>query len=198
LFRVFLARPDENLKRVYFSGGDGTQPMEFVPATGSENKAKIIFRPALEGDGTYRLRVQAGDVSGNPSANTEDYAIEFEIINRSTITEVLNYPNPFTTSTRFVFTLTGREIPDDFTIRIMTVTGRVVREITAAEFGPIRIGRNVSAFSWDGRDEFGDRLANGVYLYRVYARIDGKPIELREGGASKYFHNGLGKMVLMR
>lgn len=198
LFRVFLARPDENLTRVYFSGGDGTQPMEFVPATGSENKAKIIFRPALEVDGTYRLRVQAGDVSGNPSANTEDYAIEFEIINRSTITEVLNYPNPFTTSTRFVFTLTGREIPDDFTIRIMTVTGRVVREITAAEFGPIRIGRNVSAFSWDGRDEFGDRLANGVYLYRVYARIDGKPIELREGGASKYFHNGLGKMVLMR
>ena len=41
-----------------------------------------------------------------------------------------NYPNPFSTSTKFVFTLTGSEIPDVFTIQIMTISGKVVREIT--------------------------------------------------------------------
>ena len=53
-----------------------------------------------------------------------DYNIQFEIINKQTITEVLNYPNPFSTSTKFVFTLTGSEIPDIFTIQIMTITGK--------------------------------------------------------------------------
>lgn len=198
LFRVFLAEPDGELKRMYFSSSDPTYTMDFVPATDAENRAQVIYRPDLERDGSYRLRVQAGDVSGNPSANTEDYQIDFEVINRSTITEVLNYPNPFTTSTQFVFTLTGREVPDQFKIQIMTVSGRVVREITSAEFGPIRIGRNRSAYRWDGRDEFGDRLANGVYLYRVFARVNGQSIELRDGGASDYFHKGFGKMVLLR
>jgi flagellar hook assembly protein FlgD len=80
----------------------------------------------------------------------------------------------------------------------MTVTGRVVREITQAEFGPIRIGRNASIYRWDGRDEFGDRLANGVYLYRVISRLNGESIELRDGGASEFFTKGFGKMYLMR
>ncbi len=61
-----------------------------------------------------------------------------------------------------------------------------------------RIGRNLSSYRWDGRDEFGDRLANGVYLYRVFARANGQSIELRDGGASQYFHKGFGKMVLFR
>ncbi len=111
LFRVFLAGPEESLKRVYFSSSDPSQVMEFIPASGPDNRAKILYRPELERDGKYQLRVQAGDVSGNPSANTQDYHIEFEVINRSTITEVLNYPNPFSTSTQFVFTLTGRDVP---------------------------------------------------------------------------------------
>jgi len=120
------------------------------------------------------------------------------VINRSTITEVLNYPNPFTTSTQFIFTLTGTMVPDEFKIQIMTVSGKIVREITQAEFGPIRVGRNRSMYRWDGRDEFGDRLANGVYLYRVVARANGESIELRDGGASQYFNRGFGKMFLMR
>jgi hypothetical protein len=171
--------------------------MDFIPATDDKNQAKIVFRPALEADGKYKMLVQATDKSGNNSGSI-DYRIDFEVINRPTITEVLNYPNPFTTSTQFIFTLTGSQIPDEFKIQIMTVTGKVVREITQAEFGPIRIGRNASVYRWDGRDEFGDRLANGVYLYRVISRLNGENIELRDGGASEYFRKGFGKMYLMR
>jgi len=197
LFKIFIASPGSDYVRYFFNPSSGSEMIEFIPATDQRNKAKVLFRPELNIDGDYRLLVQATDKSGNISGSF-DYKIEFEVINRSTITEVLNYPNPFTTSTQFIFTLTGSEIPDEFKIQIMTVSGKVIREITQAEFGPIRIGRNMSLYRWDGHDEFGDRLANGVYLYRVFSRINGENIEMREGGASEYFTKGFGKMYLMR
>jgi flagellar hook assembly protein FlgD len=97
-----------------------------------------------------------------------------------------------------VFTLTGSRIPDDFYIRIMTISGKVVKEITQDQLGPIRIGRNISEYAWDGTDEFGDRLANGVYLYKVFVKLDGQEMERRETAADDYFRKGWGKMVLMR
>jgi flagellar hook assembly protein FlgD len=99
-----------------------------------------------------------------------------------------------------VFTLTGSEIPDDFRIQIMTITGLLVGEIRMAELGPIRIGRNMTEFAWDGHDEFGDQLANGVYLYRVVAKkADGSDFEFFEqNNIDGMFKHGLGKMVLMR
>ena len=140
------------------------------------------------------------DFSGpnSPSDPYFKYEIDFEVIHESMITQLMNYPNPFSTSTRFVFTLTGDQIPDDILIQIMTISGRVVREITESELGAIQIGRNISDFAWDGRDAFGDQLANGVYLYRVKAKIDGVDINLLQSGADKYFHKGLGKMYLLR
>ena len=80
----------------------------------------------------------------------------------------------------------------------MTVSGKVVREITESELGQLQIGRNITAFSWNGTDEYGDPLANGVYLYRVKAKINGVDIELRKSGADNHFKKGFGKMHLMR
>ncbi len=126
------------------------------------------------------------------------HIIGFEVINKSTITNIINYPNPFTTSTRFVFTLTGSKIPDIFKIQILTITGKVVREINKEELGNIHIGRNISDFAWDGTDTYGDRLANGVYLYRVITRIAGDAIDLRSTSMDWYFKKGYGKMYLFR
>ena len=80
----------------------------------------------------------------------------------------------------------------------MTVSGRVVREITEDELGPIHIGRNITEYAWDGTDQFGDPLANGVYLYRVKTQLNGEAIEHRESGADSHFTKGFGKMYLMR
>jgi flagellar hook assembly protein FlgD len=101
----------------------------------------------------------------------------------------------------FVFTLTGSKVPDDILVRIMTVTGKVVREIRSAEFGPMHVGNNVSDFAWDGTDMYGDRLANGVYLYRVLTRIDGNEIEHRQSGAKaeeNYFIENTGKIYMIK
>jgi hypothetical protein len=196
-FRVYLSGPDMPQQRVYFRNGDGSENLQFVPASGVDNVCRIHYRPVLERDGRYTLTVQAHDLSMNASGD-QDYRVSFEVINRPTITEVLNYPNPFTTNTRFIFTITGSEPPTYMKVQIMTVAGRVVREITMHELGPLRVGRNITEFAWDGTDQFGDRLARGVYIYRVIAQLHGQDMEYRTTSASPYFHKGFGKMYLLR
>ncbi len=192
-FKVFVKLPSGSIAQRVFFGSE----MSFIPAALPNNSCKINYTPTLLQDGTYQLLVQAKDRSNNQSGSV-DYKINFEIINRSTITEIMNYPNPFSTSTRFVFTLTGSELPTNFKIQIMTITGKVVREIFQDELGSIHIGRNITEFAWNGKDEFGDQLANGVYLYRVITQISGSDIERRETEADQYFKKGWGKMYLMR
>ena len=111
---------------------------------------------------------------------------------------MFNYPNPFSTSTRFVFELTGSELPDEMRIEILTVTGKVVKVIFLEELGTLHIGKNITEYFWDGTDMYGDPLANGVYFYRVNARINGKEIKIRDTGTGQYFKNGFGKMYIIR
>jgi hypothetical protein len=192
-FKVFVKSPSASIaQRVYFGS-----TMSFISAVLPNNSCQINYTPVPYEDGTYQLLIQAKDKSDNQSGAI-DYKINFEVLNKSTITEVMNYPNPFSTATRFVFTLTGSEEPTNFKIQIMTITGKVVREIFQDELGPIHIGRNITEFAWDGKDEFGDQLANGVYLYHVITRINGNDIEKRETAADQYFKKGWGKMYLMR
>ena len=191
-FSIYLTAPDQVERLLNFS-----DELLFVPGKLPDNKAQVVYRPEFEIDGKYQLRIRAHDKSGNASGEN-DYIIEFEIVTKSSISHVVNYPNPFTTSTRFVFTLTGSKLPDDMQIQIMTVTGKVVKEISMAELGTIRIGNNISDYAWDGRDQFGDRLANGVYLYRIRTKMDGHSIEHRETASDQFFKKGYGKMYLMR
>ena len=62
----------------------------------------------------------------------------------------------------------------------------MVKEITRSELGNLRIGRNITDYAWDGTDEYGNELANGVYFYRVTASNNGEALSLfsqsQEGG----------------
>ncbi|RZS96254.1 C25 family cysteine peptidase [Cecembia calidifontis] len=160
----------------------------------TENSSfKVELRPGPLDDGMYTFRVVTEDLGMD-----KPYEINFEVINEASITNFYPYPNPFSTSVRFVFTVTGSEIPDQIKIQIMTVTGRVVREILQDELGPLRIGNNITEYAWDGRDEFGDQLANGVYIYRVLVRKNGTFVEPRATAGDKAFKQGYGKMYLLR
>jgi flagellar hook assembly protein FlgD len=144
--------------------------------------------------------VQSKDAVGNYSGNNA-YTIDFVVVNQSTITHFYPYPNPCTTNMRFVFTLTGSKPPDELLIRISTMTGRIVREVQKTEFGAIHIGNNISEWAWDGTDQYGDRLANGVYLYQVFTKLDGDEVMHRTSDAekknSRLIINNTGKIYLM-
>lgn len=177
--------------------------LRFTPASANamdDNTATIDFNPSFLEDGDYELIISARDKSGNASG-TVDYSTSFKVINKPMITNVFNYPNPFTTSTAFVFTLTGSEVPQNLRIQILTITGKIVKEIAKQELGKIQIGRNITEYKWDGTDQFGNKLANGVYLYRVITNMNGRSLEKYnpEGNATdQYFNKGYGKMYLMR
>ena len=213
LLKLQVRYPDGNLRNYFF--GDSVR---FNPAnlTNGENVASIDFLPYFPTDGDYQLIVSGKDMAGN-KAGKIDYRVTFNIINKPMISNMLNYPNPFTTSTAFVFTVTGTEPPQNIRIQVLTITGKIVREITKDELGPIHIGTNITDFKWDGTDTYGQKLANGVYLYRVITNLngkaldryhgtgssvgsDGKPVTVTSGLGStdKYFNNGYGKMYLMR
>ncbi len=195
--KVQIKYPDETLHDYQF--GD---TMQFIPANlnAGENTATINLKPYFAKDGEYELIISGKDKAGNKAGNLE-YRIVFTVISKPMISNLLNYPNPFTTSTAFVFTVTGKEIPQNMRIQILTITGKVVKEITKNELGPIHIGRNITEYKWDGTDMYGQKLANGVYLYRVLTNLNGKSLDRYKAdgdNTDQYFNKGYGKMVIIR
>ncbi|MGZ3853175.1 MAG: CARDB domain-containing protein, partial [Flavisolibacter sp.] len=198
--RIQVRYPDGSVHPYNFK----SDTLQFVPASQqvptTNNSASAILKPYFPVDGEYELMVSGRDMSQN-TAGAIQYQVAFEVYNKPMISNMLNYPNPFTTSTAFVFTLTGSEVPQNLKIEILTVTGKIVREITKDELGPLHIGRNITEFKWDGTDQYGQKLANGVYLYRVVTNLNGKSLDkftYKDDNTDKYFNKGYGKMYLMR
>ncbi len=190
---VFIKKEADNtFKRVAYAGNE----LKFSPSSSKQaNTSQVEYKPATLTDGNYTLKVRSKDVSGNFQEN--DYIINFEVINESAITNFYPYPNPVVNSMKFVFTLTGLKIPERLRIFIYTATGKVVKTVTKEELGNIKIGNNISDFTWDGTDEFGDRLANGVYFYKVDIS-DSSDFKHRNTQGDTYFKNNTGKIYLLR
>jgi hypothetical protein len=190
---VYIKKQDGEYKRVSFSSNK-----IIIQKSGSSenNTISYLYQPEQLVDGIYTLKIQSKDKSGNALAN--DLLTDFEVINEQTITNVLPYPNPVINSTKFVFKVTGT-VPDKMRIQISTASGKIVRVINKNELGNIRIGNNISDFSWDGTDSFGDRLANGVYFYQVFVENnDGNKVKKNNNSANAFFKNNVGKIYLMK
>lgn len=184
-------QPNCPFERIYLGGND----ISIFPA-GANNKFELRYKPEKLPDGVYTLRVQAKDVSGNLSG-VKPYTIQFEVVNEVAITNFLPYPNPFSSRMWFVYTLTG-DLPDQIRIQILTITGKVVKQIFMEELGPLRIGTHKTDFIWDGTDDYGDQLANGLYIYKVTARKNGEELKHRNTVADNLFKNGYGKLYILR
>ncbi len=203
LVTVQLLSPDGSLRKIKYDG----DTLRFTPATSSnsENAAIVDYTPQLLQDGSYELFITGKSRTGI-AAGTQKYIVKFQVLNKPSISNVFNYPNPFTTSTAFVFTLTGSEVPQNIKIEILTITGKVLKEITREQLGNLHIGNNVTSYKWDGTDMFGAKLGNGVYLYRVVTKLNGNSVEnysnVSKNGSSAntdhFFTGGYGKMYLMR
>ncbi len=192
--KLAILRPDSaNFLPVYLNSPE--LDVQFANEA-QDNQILLTYRPELLQDGEYTLLIQAKDMSGNASGSY-DFKQRFRVTNQKAISNFVNYPNPFSTSTRFVYTLTGDRPPEDYRLQILSVSGRIVREVSKEELGPLRIGTNMTVFAWDGRDQFGDQVATGVYLYRFLIK-DEASFDSLETSADQYTVGGVGKMVLIR
>jgi hypothetical protein len=125
--------------------------------SGSLNYQLSTLEPGL-----HTLTFKAWDVNNNSNEKT----IEFNVQESQNLAldHVLNYPNPFTTSTEFYFEHNQVCSALETQIEIYTVTGRLVKTIN--EMVETR-GFRTEGIHWDGRDDYGDQLGKGVYVYRV-------------------------------
>ncbi len=126
----------------------------------------VTWKPELA-EGRQTLEVLAKDASGNFFDSTS-YRVIFYVFNENDITDVYNYPNPFARTTHFTFILKGTDKPDELDIKIYTIAGRLIRDI---KLSPTDLITNFNKIYWDGRDEDGDEIGNGVYLYKVIAKF---------------------------
>lgn len=115
----------------------------------------------------------ATDVSGN-KAYDADIETRVRVSYDGGLERVYNHPNPFSDATVFSFLLIGATPPEDANIYIYTVSGRKIATISIPP-SQLRIGYNV--VRWDGRDDDGDRLANGTYFFKLSIRSSGVPLE---------------------
>jgi hypothetical protein len=134
--------------------------------------------------GKHSVTVQAFDVFNNQSDTSATFDIESS--EQLSIQNVYNYPDPFSGETSFTFQRTavgGANLPVNVTIKVFTLSGRLIKTIKA----PFITGTFVK-IPWDGLDDDGNRLAIGVYLYKVIAStVDGSQTS-----------EALGKMAVVR
>ncbi|MBP7510791.1 MAG: type IX secretion system sortase PorU [Bacteroidia bacterium] len=126
--------------------------------------------------GKHQLTFRAYDVYNNIS----EANVEFEVKNseKLSINNLLNYPNPFNNATTFHFdhNLNGQEM--QVLIQIFTVNGKLAKTLSV---NTLNDGTHFDKLFWDGKDDYGDKLANGVYIYKCKIQSPGhKMVEKTE------------------
>ena len=126
--------------------------------------------------------MKAWDVHNN---SAEGYT-EFVVADNAelALSHVLNYPNPFTTNTNFFFEHNCPCKELFVTIKIMTVSGKVVKTLDQQVLSD---GYRTDGISWDGLDEYGEIIGRGVYVYKLNVRTP-------DGASAQEFQ----KLVILR
>lgn len=139
----------------------------------SYQKGSVRYKLAELSEGAHTLTLKAWDINGNSSTSNTD----FVVANSSTLAldHVLNYPNPFSTNTSFYFEhnkpCTGMTIQ----VQIFTVSGKLIRTLSDYQ---VCDGYRNNPLTWDGKDDFGDKIGQGAYIYRLKIRTaDGETAE---------------------
>jgi hypothetical protein len=142
----------------------------------SYQSGKIVYPFSGLAAGTHTLSLKVWDVYNNSTTvKTEFLVTESASLE---LAHVLNYPNPFTTNTSFFIEYNQCCTQYDVMIQVFTVSGKLVKTINQQVNSD---GFRSEAITWDGRDDYGDRIGRGVYVYRVVARSeDGKSAEKYE------------------
>lgn len=138
-----------------------------VTAEGSGQALTLSVNPSFA-VGDHTMSVAAQDLFGNVGTA----AINFQVAGEFHLDFIGNYPNPFKDQTYFAYRL-SEQTTEPVQIRIYTVSGRLIRILYSASAQEINYGE----IYWDGRDEDGALIANGVYFYKFIARRGDQEIE---------------------
>jgi hypothetical protein len=132
------------------------------------SQISINWSPVFS-DGKHTLLIYGQDASGN-FVDSVAHTYDFNVFSTPDLLNVFNYPNPFKNDTYFTFELHGIQPPEEFRIKVFTVAGRLIKDLSIPPSN-LKIGFN--KIYWDGRDQDGDEIANGVYFYKIASKNNG-------------------------
>ena len=164
LFMLFTVNSEVGMSRQkMLDGGNNLYSAPIYGAIGDtihfwfeyQNLNSIIIRSPLlgsysvvSGKTNVTLGVDGGEVNPNPIPNN------FELGQ--------NYPNPFNPLTHFVLSIPEASF---ITVSVYNILGEKVKTLASKNF----IAGN-HKFSWNGSDDFGGKVASGVYIYTAISK----------------------------
>ncbi|MGY5354365.1 type IX secretion system sortase PorU [Wenyingzhuangia sp. IMCC45467] len=112
--------------------------------------------------GNHTVTFKAWDTYNNSSTQTLSFYAQED--RGFKLSRVLNYPNPFINHTEFWFKNNRQGDPVEITVQIYTLSGKLIKTIHTSDNNLDEISRVVT---WDGKDDFGNKLGKGVYVYKL-------------------------------
>jgi hypothetical protein len=131
----------------------------------SYQSGKIRYPFSKLAEGRHTLSLKVWDVQNNSSLAYTEFVVSASA--DLALNHVLNYPNPFTTHTTFLFEHNRPNTPLDVQIQVFTISGKLVKTINQPIYSE---GFRSDSIEWDGLDDYGDRIGRGVYIYRLRVR----------------------------
>ena len=131
----------------------------------SYQKGKLNYQFKNLTSGPHTLNLKAWDVYNNSSEASTDFIVSESAT--LALDHVLNYPNPFTTHTTFMFEHNRPFVPMDVQVQVFTVSGKLIKTLSN-KITPT--GYRSDDIEWDGLDDFGDKIGKGVYVYKLRIR----------------------------
>lgn len=143
---------------------------------------QVRYRFGKLADGRHTLTLKAWDTHNNSNQASTEFVVASSA--ELALDHVLNYPNPFTTRTEFYFEHNRPCATLDAQVQVFTVSGRLVKTLNRKLNCE---GFRTEPLAWDGRDDFGDPLGRGVYVYRL-------SVAAQDGAKAEEFE----KLVILR
>ncbi len=150
--------------------GDETKPFKlndyYIADVDDYQRGELAYPFRDLDPGLHTLTLKAWDVYNNSSTTELQFVVHDED-EGLVIENVLNYPNPFINYTEFWFNHNSSDVLD-VSVQIFTVSGKLVKTINGQTSGGSKITSSLSRnISWDGKDDFGDKIGKGVYVYKL-------------------------------
>lgn len=180
--KVYLTYPCEDETCTPTTVDLDASDVKWYPATATSD-FRIEFKPVNLPVGKYTLRVEAADARNNTSG-ADPYLVDFVVTDETSVTISEPYPNPSEAAFTFRVILSGQYTPQNFKLELVNVNGKLLHAFSQDDANDFHIG--VNYLKWEGTDQQGNVLPNGVYIYKMQFSVNGNQV-IREG-----------KLVLLR
>ena len=146
--------------------GDTTNPITLNDFYQTElndyTKGKVNYKLRDLEVGPHSIKIKAWDTYNNSSETTLNFTVVSDAI--LNLENVLNYPNPFVNYTEFWFNHNKPNEALEVQVQVFTISGKLIKTINQ---NIITTGNLSRSISWNGLDDFGNKIGKGVYIYKL-------------------------------